>query len=72
MLILNPLEVILVVNLSAMVIISIIGFIWGIREIKDLHNSLNSRLDQLLVASNLNAHAAGVAEEKARREAGAL
>jgi hypothetical protein len=61
-------EILLVINLTGMMVLSGIGFLWAIRELRALHFSLDRRLDELVVATRLMAHAAGVAEERARHD----
>ncbi len=61
-------ELVLIINLGMVVILSFIGFIWTIKELHELHKSLNSRLDQLLLAAQVGGHAAGVAEERERHD----
>lgn len=43
--------------------------LWNVIKIREIHLSMNSRLDQLLASSAGEAHAAGVIEERAREAA---
>jgi hypothetical protein len=64
----QPIETIMVLNLSIMIIISFVGFFWLLHELKQLHQILNSRLTELIEASKAAAHASGASEERLRQE----
>jgi hypothetical protein len=50
---------------AVILLTAIVGFLRSLSKIRELHISLNSRLDQLLAATAAKSHAEGRAEERA-------
>jgi hypothetical protein len=57
------------VTSSLMAMLAFVRVLRVERRILELHLELNSRLDQLIELTRLNAHAAGMAEERANEHA---
>lgn len=49
-------------------IMATVGTVWNTAKIKEVHLSMNSRLDQLLESSNAQAFAEGGQQERLRNE----
>jgi hypothetical protein len=62
----NIAELMLVINLTVMMMVSIVGFMYVARALKEIHAALNSRLSALLEATTKIAHTAGVEEERGK------
>ena len=65
--ILSP-RLIEILNVIALMFLVAIG-LWTVMKVREIHLSMNSRLDQLLTTSMDEAHAAGVSQERAREAA---
>lgn len=52
-----------------LILLSILIGLWNAIKIREIHLSMNSRLDQLLITAKGEAHAAGVLEERGREVA---